>query len=429
MRTKTSVAIFAFLILCGSAFADGQHGAVSDDDLKARVEALEKRQGDNLVVDERGHKYHPIHSIYGLKISGGVTLTGQMPSRGKTGNQRAGVALSADLALESGVGDSGRVVLVLDFQRGTLAQGMPTFFTAPNGNTTGPNADIESFNDNNAHLTQAYYEHEFSKPLAASIGQLDITGYFDANKFANNERTQFLANLFVNNPAVEFGGSPNFYGPGLRLSIAPAGFIDLTAGAFEGDGDWVNSFDAPFLMAEADVKAKPAGMEGNYRFYYWRLSGRGAANLPNTANPSDASLEKAANEGVGMSIDQKLNDNVGVWLRMGKQRHRVSRFDRHASAGLHLSGAIVGRSEDAAGIAYGITSMGRTYRGYLKSSNPQFNAGHEHYFELYYNIAIGSATGNTGFHITPDIQYVMNPGGDTAASKEVIYGIRLQTFF
>ncbi|MBI5235825.1 MAG: carbohydrate porin [Deltaproteobacteria bacterium] len=182
-------------------------------------------------------------------------------------------------------------------------------------------------------------------------------------------------------------------------------------------------------MIEADVKAKPAGMEGNYRLYYWRRSGRGAADVPNTALPSDASLEKAANEGVGLSINQKLHDNVGVWLRAGKQRHRVARFDRHASAGAHLSGALVHRPEDTAGLAYGVTSMGRTYREYLKSSNSRFDAGYEHYFEVYYNIAIGDATGNTGVHITPDVQYVMNPGGDAVAGKEVIYGVRLQTFF
>ncbi|MBI5235824.1 MAG: hypothetical protein HY886_06205 [Deltaproteobacteria bacterium] len=210
-----------FFISVAPAFADGGHGATaSDDDLRTRVEALEKRLDSTIVVDERGHKYHPIHSIYGLKI-GGVTLTGQMPSRGKTANQRAGAAMSADLALESVVGEAGRAVLVLDFQRGTLAHGMPSFFTGPNGNTTGPNADVESFNDGIAHLTQAYYDHEFSNALAASVGQLDITGYFDANEFANNERTQFLANIFVNNPAVEFGGSPDFYAPGLRMTYAP----------------------------------------------------------------------------------------------------------------------------------------------------------------------------------------------------------------
>lgn len=435
--TRAWVLAAAFFISVSPAFAAGQHGteqttlpAASElDALKARVEALEKRAGDTVVVDERGHKYHPIHSIYGLKIGGGVTLTGQMPSRGRAANQRAGAAISADLALESSAGDNGRVVLVLDFQRGTTAQGMPSFFTAPNGNTTGPNADIESFNDDNAHLTQAYYDHEFSKTLTASVGQLDITGYFDANEFANNERTQFLANLFVNNPAVEFGGTSDFYAPGLRLTYAPAEFIDLTAGAFDGDGDWVNELDSPFLMIEADVKAKPFGMDGNYRLYYWRLSGRSAANLPNTADPSDASLEKAANEGVGISLDQRLSRDIGVWLRIGKQRHRVARLVRHVSVGLHLSGVLVGRPEDSAGIGYGVTSMGRTYREYLKASNPRFDAGNEHYFELYYNIAIGNATGNTGLHVAPDVQYVMNPGGDTTASKEVIYGIRLQAFF
>ena len=39
------------------------------------------------------------------------------------------------------------------------------------------------------------------------------------------------------------------------------------------------------------------------------------------------------------------------------------------------------------------------------------------------------ATQSTGFHISPGIQYVMNPGGDPNATKLFIYGIRFQTFF
>jgi len=45
------------------------------------------------------------------------------------------------------------------------------------------------------------------------------------------------------------------------------------------------------------------------------------------------------------------------------------------------------------------------------------------------NISIGEATQFKGFHISPDVQYVINPNGDANASKLFIYGIRLQAFF
>ncbi|MBI5874763.1 MAG: carbohydrate porin [Deltaproteobacteria bacterium] len=397
------------------------------EELKQRIEDLEKRVKSTEVVDELGHKFHPIHSIYGLKIGGGLTVTAQGVLHDKSNNQRGAGAISADIALESPVGKDGRAVAILDFQRGPGLQNLPSFFTSPNGNTSGANADIESFNNDQIHVTQFYYEHNMTSDLTATIGQLDITGYFDSNEFANNERTQFLANLFVNNPAIEFGGSADFYSPGIRLTYGPVEAMDITVGAFEGNGDYVDMFNKLFLMAEMNFKLKPLGNDGNYRVYYWDRQGRDS--LTNTANPDDANLLKAENKGAGLSMDQVIADGVGIWLRAGFQRKKVAQFDRFIGGGLNIGGDIFGRANDAIGIGYGIAMMGKDYKDYKKSALSGFKAGTEHYMELYYNIAIADAAQNTGFHISPDIQYVINPGGDTNATKVFIYGIRLQTFF
>src|SRR3989338_532617 len=396
------------------------------EDLKHRVEDLEKRVKSTEVVDELGHKFHPIHSIYGLKIGGGLTVTAQGVMHSKANNQRGAGAISADIALESPVGKDGRAVAVLDFRRGPGLQNLPSFFTSPNGNTSGTNADIESFDNDQIHVTQFYYEHNIAAGLTASIGQLDITGYFDANEFANNERDQFLANLFVNNPTIEFGGSADFYSPGIRLTYGPVEAMDITVGAFEGNGDYNDMFNKPFLMAELNFKIEPFGKKGNYRAYYWNRQGRDS--LTNTANPNDTNLLRAENKGVGLSIDQAIIDTIGVWLRGGIQREKVAQFDRFVGGGLNITGESFGRPNDAIGIGYGITLMGKDYKDYKKSSS-NFESDPEHYMELYYNIAVADAAQNTGFHISPDIQYVMNPGGDTNATKLFIYGIRLQTFF
>lgn len=397
------------------------------EDLRARVDALEKRLAETEAADGPGHRLHPVHGIYGLKISGGLTLTAQKAANSRDAGNRGAFAVSADIALESPVGGDGRVVAVLDFQRGAGLEGLPQFSASPNGNATGPNADLESFNDDSLHLTQAYYERDILPNLVVSIGQLDLTGYFDANGFANSEREQFLANGFVNNPAVEFGGSDNFYGPGFRLTYGAVEFMDITLGAFEGNGDYDDPFDSPFLMAEADFKLKPMGRDGNYRIYYWNRQGR--QDLAYTANPDDTGLLKAENKGVGVSMDQKITDSLGVWLRAGAQREKVARFNRHFGGGVNLAGALPGRPEDDIGFGYGASLMGRDYKDYKTVADAGFAPGVEHYFELYYNISVDRGLNEMGLHISPDLQYVVNPGGDRMAENLFIYGLRLQASF
>lgn len=416
------------VFLLFNQFVQAEEKAVSGgselEELKKRVDDIEKRMKDEEVVDELGHKFHPIHSLYGLKINGGLTITAQGTDYKKS---KGAGAISADIILESPVGKDGRAVAVFDFQRGAGLQNLPPFFASPNGNATGPNNDIESFNNDQIHVAQFYYEHNLSASMVASIGQLDPTAYFDTNRFANNERIHFLANEFANNPAIEFGGTENFYSPGIRLTYGPAESMDITVGAFEGNGDYADTFDKPFSMAEINLKLKPADKEGNYRIYYWNRQGRDSS--ANTANPADADLLKAKNSGVGFSIDQVISDNVGAWLRAGVQRKKVAQFDRHISGGLNITGASFGRPDDAIGFGYGMTLMGKTYKDYKQSASSGFKAGAEQYMELYYNIAVAEAPQMKGFHVSPDIQYVINPGGDTSATKVFIYGIRLQTFF
>ena len=437
-------AALSLMLLCSIAMADEKHdteipavGAPAGNapaqaneirELRERLERLEQKMNqEKEATDELGHRLHPIHSRYGLKISGGITVTAQGNTHAKTGPHRGAAAISGDLALESPVGEDGRVAAVFDVQMGAGLNNLPLLSTQPNGNPTGPNNDIESFNNDALHLAQIYYEHNVNKKLTLTAGKLDPTAYFDANAYANTERSQFLANLFANNPAIEFGGTADFYGPGIRATWKPEENLDITLGAFEGDGDFVNAFDSPFVMAETDVRLKPGGKEGNYRFYVWERHGR--PNEANTANPNDARLARAVNRGAGMSLDQPISGLLGVWLRAGVQREKVAQFDSFLGAGLNFSGAIPNRPHDTAGFGYGADFMGKDYREFKKASSPLFRPGAEHYIEAYYNIAVGNATDITGVHVSPDVQYVINPGGDLNQNKLFVYGVRLQAFF
>ena len=426
MKRKMLTGLASLAMVCSfqgiSLAADG----TEIDELRSRIEELEKKADGEKVVDELGHKYHPIHSLYGLKISGGLTLSAHGIS-GITGDKTGAAAVSADLVIESPIGNNGTVALVLDFEHGGGLSSQPGFFTAPNGNPTGYNADLESFDDDGVHVTQVYYEHNFNDRFFITVGQLDPTGYFDGNELANNELSQFMANIFVNNPTIEWGGSGDFYGPGVRVTYFPTENFDISVGAFEGNGDYADTFDNPFLMVEANLKANLLGRDGNYRAYYWYRRGRGSA--ADTATPTDLSLAEEINSGVGVSIDQMLTDNLGVWLRAGAQRDKVAQFDSFVGTGLSLAGSAFGRENDSAGFGYAATFIGDAYEAYLKTVTPALDAVTEHYIEAYYDYAVGEATATSGLHIAPDLQYIVNPGGDNDADDAFIYGVRMQVHF
>lgn len=397
--------------------------------LKERVEVLERGEKpiDAAAPDGHGDRLHPVHSLGKAKIGGDLTLILQGvsadqltdPSMG-SGDKGEGT-LSLDLFLEHQVSEHGRMLIHLDVQQGAGLTNIPVF-AAPNGNTTGPNNDVESFGNDQVHLDQAFYEHTwFDERLAITLGQYDPTAHFDTNAFANNERFQFLANLFGNNPALEFGGTGNFYGLGAVLVVKPVDWLDVLGGVMEGDGDYVEAFSRPWVMAEADVHASVGGRQGTYRLYAWQNRSHHSNLL--------AGGQDLKNSGVGVNIDQELTEDLGLWARYGTQEGQVASFDRSIAAGLQLSGGIMGRPHDALGVGYGLTMISSEYRdAQAASGSPQFDQD-EGYLEVYYRF-VASGDGETqGVALSPDVQYITNPGGDGSLDPITVYGARVQAFF
>lgn len=374
---------------------------------------------------ELGHKLHPIHTANHAKISGWLTaiVQGTIGSKDSSGNKNdmSEGSLSMDLFYEAMLDNSGRFMFHLDVQQGKGLINTPPLFMAPNGNPTGPNNDIESFVNDQPHLVEAWYETTFADgKLVLTLGQLDPTVYFDTNNYANNERFQFIANEFGNNTTVEFGGTPNFYGAGFRLTYSPSDFMSLSLGSLNGDGTYTDMFSRPFTIAEVDLKPKLSGKEGNYRFYYWENHLPHYDDFLTTAGgTTSTTVIGNTNNGFGISLDQVITDTMGVWARLGVQDKKVSQFDRHISGGLQLSGTAFNRPQDVLGIGLGITMIGSDYK--KKASGLNSN---ELYTEAYYNIAV-----KEGFQVTPDIQYISNPGGNSKQDAFVTYGVRAGVMF
>lgn len=415
------------------------------DDLKKEMEVIkqevrELKEKEIEVRDDVGHRLHPVRSLMGVTITGGLTgiAQGSLNNENRFGGDSSEGSMSADLIFEAGMGEQTSFLLRFDVVQGEGLGRTPPLFSSPNGNTMGTNNDVEGFNEPRLNINEARFEHSLNSLLTFALGQIDLTSYFDENNLANDETIHYLAQQFDNNPAIEWGGSENFFGPGVVLKSAPAEFLDFSFGYFEGDGDYQKMFARPFLIGQAVLKVQPGGREGSYRLYGWgRLTPHCRdvddssvfVNCGDPASPGTSPTEvriKGHNSGVGVSLDQQVSDGLGLWARLGYQDPEVSQFDKSVGVGAMLTG-LLQEDRDALGLAYGAVFPSNDYDQVFQQTHGR-GLDAEHYAEVYYRYVVFGDE-SMGLHITPDIQVVGNPGGDSTVDPVFIWGLRSQVTF
>ncbi len=314
-----------------------------------------------------------------ITFGAGLTLVGQ----GMNGSSDdAGLTYSADLAFTGNFGERGTAFIYLNTAQGS---GLLT------GAATGPNADNESgtlsvdgegFSD--TRIAEAWYEFPMGEKVAMRIGKIDPTGIYDGNEAANDETTQFLADTFVNNPAIAFPG----YVAGINLTAALTDNVSFNLGVFESSSDFSGSLDSTFTIGELAISHEYAGRSGHARLIAW-------------------SEDTTDNKGVALSLDQNVSDKITLFARYGNQDAQQD-FDHAYSIGGQLS-----LGDNSAGLGYSILS-----------STGLAGPDDESQIELYYNHAV-----NDNVHLTLDLQSVNNPGFNGTNDDVFIYGTRVQIDF
>lgn len=391
---------------------------------KGITEKLEFLSRDMDMVDYRTARIRALEEKAGAFTLGG-DLSFFLQGFSIDGYGRVDGSYSGDLFLTIPVGRYGNVYLRGDIGEGEGIVGdlPPTF--------SGPNADLE-FNEPKFTLAEAWYWTSVPIPdlkdqrLELTIGKVDPTGIFDANAVANSETDQFIADIFVNNLAIEFAGDENGYGPGVAIGYRftsiystgseVVGRIGLFEGDIEGEGTHKRVFDRPFVIGELDIKRSYYGLDGNYRIYGW-------ANQ-NSHTTWDGTDDDETNQGLGVSIDQRVSNDVTLFARYGIQDEDVSNFDQVITIGGRIIGNPWRRGNDAIGIAYGLSKTSDEYKDVSLATDGYEANGDEHYIEAYYKY-----WANANLTISPDLQYVINPGGDEEKDAVLIYGARMQLTF
>ena len=178
-----------------------------------------------------------------------------------------------------------------------------------------------------------------------------------------------------------------------------------TAGITYDGNEWVQReksiyddvFDQPFYAVQLKYSPEFNGLKGNYRLYFWNDS----ADHIKIGEPTNNPNRKPGTEdgwGVGVSFDQQIAENVGVFFRAAYGNKDVYEVEKFVSLGTSVNGLIESRPNDTLGI--GVAA--------LIPNDKLKNDDTEYHFEAYYRMALSD-----NFFITPDVQYVINPHGNS----------------
>jgi len=272
-------------------------------------------------------------------------------------------------------------------------------------------ANLNTIADDNPHgqfmnLLEAFYTHKFlNGGLSVAIGKTEQERFIDENAFANDEKTQFVGKPFVNNPVLD---GENEYGPIIAATVSPLENLSLVAliasSSHGGRKDsWNNVQDQRFLAAQLAYSPKIGERAGHYRVYAWDAT----YDHPDLTHPD---TDKPG-WGVGLSLDQEIFEKVGVFARFAYNNKHVYPVEWFWSLGAGLKGVVPTRGDDVLGIGIaGLVATGDLDKatadtGFLLTGD---NEGTEYHLEAYYRIAISEHVA-----ITPDVQYVVNPLGDS----------------
>jgi high affinity Mn2+ porin len=293
---------------------------------------------------------------------------------------------------------------------------------------------------------------EALRRLEVKLGQMSAADDFDRNSYANSARTQFLNWSLWNNTAWDFAANTRGYTDGLVAAyVSP--LWSLRYGLYRmplyANGQTMETL---LRAREQDLELtlSPAAAGTVVRLLAYRNTARmgdyaqALAIAATTGMLPDVAADDAGGRhktGFGVNAEQPLGDggDTGVFVRLGWQDGKTEDFaftevDRQTSAGAQLSGVHWQRSEDRLGLAAVIEGLSAVHREYLGAGGSGFLLGdgaldyaHEKILEAYYRAQWTWSRGAFALRaqLSPDFQYIENPGFNRDRGPVRFYALRL----
>lgn len=288
-------------------------------------------------------------------------------------------------------------------------------------------------------VTELWYEHSFAaRELRLRFGKMDLTGgfehrncpvSFDCSSYANDETTQFLNGALINNPTIPFPEN----GLGVAAHYEPDNFWYASAAVADAQADLRETgFDTTFggedyffYVAETGItpvfRSANGSLPGAYRIGLWY-------DPQPKANTDLADEGKSYRDDVGFYVtcDQMVakentepedTQGLGVFFRYGNEDSSRNDITNFWSIGFQYQGLFEGRDDDVLGVGF-------AHGTFSDKASATYTDDYESAFEVYYSVQVAPRLA-----ISPDVQYVTNPGGDSTIADAVVLGLRMQMTF
>jgi porin len=252
-------------------------------------------------------------------------------------------------------------------------------------------------------------------------------------------------------------GGPIYFVPalGARLEYRPAENWAVRAGAYDGD-----SFDSPdgdpvvnahglrfslsrtqgaFLIGETvhEWGGAKGALPGTLKLGAWRHT----ANFPDQRRDANGGsfavtgLDPAVhhgNQGGYGVFEQKFWNapadaaaGISGWVRVGGAPADRSTYSWVAEAGLHWTGIVPGRAQDALAVGWVRAIVSPELQQHVRDANAADAGGrpvpdHEGVLEAAYQLKLGDH-----WSVTPDVQWIQHPGTTAATANATVAGLRL----
>src|SRR5579875_373982 len=277
-------------------------------------------------------------------------------------------------------------------------------------------------------------------------GRFSMTDYFDDNAYSHDPRTQFLAWAVMYNGAWDYPADTRGYTWGIVQELHTSWWAfryGIAAMPTVANGP---RFDRRLFrnhgqVAEVERRYSLRGRNGAIRalIYANRADagnyGEALRLAAETGTTPDVTLTRRVGTlkyGAGISLDQAISPDAGVFTRLGWNDGKTESFaftaiDRLASGGISVKGTRWHRKDDVVATSFTASGISRVHSEYLAAGGLDFligdgrlNYGPELVWESYY-----SARLFPGFYATFDVQRDTNPAYNRDRGPVTIYLLRL----
>jgi high affinity Mn2+ porin len=278
------------------------------------------------------------------------------------------------------------------------------------------------------------------------IGRFTVTDFFDNNRYTHDPRTQFMGWSLMYNGAWDYPADTRGYTWGWFHEFHTRTWSLRYGSAAEPKVANGLRFDRRLLRDRGDMFEVERRYEirrhlGAIRVLDFLLhtdSGSYAKALllseQSGTKPDITAIRRPGTlkYGVGVSMDQELTRDIGVFSRLGWNDGKTESFaftaiDRMASGGVSVGGRLWRRKDDVVASAFIASGLSCVHASYLAHGGLDFllgdgrlNYAPEYVWESYYSARLFS-----GFFTSIDAQHVANPAFNHDRGPVWVWSLRL----